>query len=370
MKIFTHPAKWFLSFAFAALLVTGTFTSCDNKDNTSSPTAAIQIQNPNLSHAIDIQNRHTEALMLIDGVIGTGTGLHEDGSPAIYIFTSRDNVAGLPSMLEGIGTRIQNIGIVTAGIPGMSEGNYKGSAIPQAAGFTGIDRNPMHSGFSIGNDNECAAGTIGCVVTDNATHSINYLLSNNHVFARVNAANIGERIDQQGRYDAIPQCSQTGQVANLSKFVTINFNRKASNVLDCAIAQISSGIGNVTSQTPAQAAPAIQYTPSATTLAATVGLNVMKTGRTTGFTTGAISAINVTISVSYGSGKTAKFVNQIYISSTTFSAAGDSGSLIVEAVNTGNPSPVGLLFAGSANSTIANPIGDVLTALGVSIVPQ
>jgi hypothetical protein len=366
MKILTTRARWFLSFAVAALLVTGTFTGCDNKDNTASPTATVQIQNPNLSHAIDIQNRHTDDLMSIDGVIGTGTGLHDDGSPAIYIFTSRDNVAGLPSSLEGIGTRIQNIGIVTAGIPGILEGTHKGSAVPQAAAFTGQDRNPMHSGFSIGNDKECAAGTISCVVSDGTNK---YLLSNNHVFARVNAASIGERIDQQGRYDAIPQCAQTGKVATLSRFFPINFNRHATNVVDCAIAQISGGI-TATSQTPPENAPALQYTPSATTMGATVGMSVMKTGRTTGFTTGMIAAINVNVSVSYGGGKTAKFVNQLYINSTTFSAAGDSGSLIVESVNTGNPMPVGLLFAGSSNSTIANPIATVLIDLGVTIVAQ
>ena len=365
MKIFTHPAKWFLSFAFAALLVTGTFTSCDTKDTTSGPVVAQQGGN-SLNQTMAVQNRHTDDLLAIDGVIGTGTGLHEDGSPAIYIFTSRDNVAGLPSSLEGIRTRIQNIGIVTAGIPDANQETHKETVTPQAAGFTGAYRNPMYSGVSVGNDKECAAGTIGCVVTDG---TINYLLSNNHVFARVNAATIGERIDQQGRYDAVPQCAQTGQSGTLSRYVTINFNRKSTNTVDCAMAEVSAGVGQ-TSSTPPETAPAIQYTPSATTLAATVGLNVMKTGRTTGFTTGTISAINVTISVSYGSGKTAKFVNQIYIASTTFSAAGDSGSLIVEAVGTGNPSPVGLLFAGSANSTIANPIGDVLTALGVSIVPN
>ena len=33
-----------------------------------------------------------------------------------------------------------------------------------------------------------------------------------------------------------------------------------------------------------------------------------------------------------------------------------------------NPRPVGLLFAGNGTSTIANPIQDVLTALGVSMV--
>ena len=66
---------------------------------------------------------------------------------------------------------------------------------------------------------------------------------------------------------------------------------------------------------------------------------------------------------------TAKFVKQFQINSTTFSAGGDSGSLIVTKPATGKkPNPVGLLFAGSSNSTIGNPINSVLSALGVSFV--
>jgi hypothetical protein len=47
-----------------------------------------------------------------------------------------------------------------------------------------------------------------------------------------------------------------------------------------------------------------------------------------------------------------------------FSAAGNSGSLIVER-STGRA--VGLLFAGSASNTIANHIGDMFQALKISL---
>ncbi len=47
------------------------------------------------------------------------------------------------------------------------------------------------------------------------------------------------------------------------------------------------------------------------------------------------------------------------INSSTFSAGGDSGSLIV--TNDSNHQPVALLFAGSSTTTIGNPIGQVLT---------
>jgi hypothetical protein len=49
------------------------------------------------------------------------------------------------------------------------------------------------------------------------------------------------------------------------------------------------------------------------------------------------------------------------INSSTFSAGGDSGSLIVS--NNSCHQPVALLFAGSSTTTIGNPIGEVLTKL-------
>ncbi len=345
MKKISLSAKWFLSFTFAALLVTATFTGCENKDNSVTPASITQTQNPSIAHTMDVQNRYTKDLMSIDGVNGTGTGLNEDGTQAIYVFTTRDNVAGIPASIEGIRTHIENIGEVVA---------FGGKP---SSGYTKQYRNPMYSGISVGNDNECAAGTIACVVT-NGTQ--NFLLSNNHVFARENAALLGERIDQPGRYDAasvsgLRQCDHTGQVATLSQFVSISFT--ANNTVDCAIAEISGTPGATT-------ASAAGYTPTSTTQVATVGEPIKKTGRTTGLTTGSVSALNVTIRVSYTAG-TAQFVGQIYISSHTFSAAGDSGSLIVDS---NNNNPVGLLFAGSSTSTIANPIDQVLTQLGVTIV--
>jgi hypothetical protein len=56
------------------------------------------------------------------------------------------------------------------------------------------------------------------------------------------------------------------------------------------------------------------------------------------------------------------YTNQVVINSTTFSAGGDSGSLIV--TNNASHNPVALLFAGSSSTTIGNPIGEVLTKLG------
>jgi hypothetical protein len=100
-------------------------------------------------------------------------------------------------------------------------------------------------------------------------------------------------------------------------------------------------------------------------------LSVAKSGRTTGFTTGTIGSINTSVSVQYqaGCGQGKKFVvsytNQVVINSSTFSAGGDSGSLIVTNDSTHNP--VALLYAGSSTTTIGNPIGDVLAQISSAL---
>ncbi len=66
----------------------------------------------------------------------------------------------------------------------------------------------------------------------------------------------------------------------------------------------------------------------------------------------------------YDSG-VATFNKQIFVKSLSvnpFSDGGDSGSLIV---TSGSKRPVGLLFAGSASHTIANPILTVMSSLGI-----
>jgi len=108
-------------------------------------------------------------------------------------------------------------------------------------------------------------------------------------------------------------------------------------------------------------------TLSSDTVDPSLGMAVKKSGRTTGLTNGNITAVHATIDVSYGSGKTARFINQIIVGSGNFIAGGDSGSLMVEDVVT-NPRAVGLLFAGSNTTAIANPIDGVLKSFGVSMV--
>lgn len=234
---------------------------------------------------------------------------------------------------------------------------------------------PIELGTSGGNINDisrryCCSGTLGAVVTDGVDL---YILSNNHVLARANKGQIGEDISQPGMIDQ--SCGQAGALADLSAFVPLKFKSKKSIPLNQVDAAIALGRTDALSADGA----ILDLGPvSAATVPAYVGQAVRKSGRTTGLTAGTVAAINVTVDVGYSSScggassQVARFTNQIRISSGNFSAGGDSGSLIVESGATdptdGLPRATGLLFAGSSTSTIANPINNVLSSLGVAMI--
>jgi hypothetical protein len=214
----------------------------------------------------------------------------------------------------------------------------------------------QHFGVSGGNVNDithafCCSGTLGSLITDGTTQ---YILSNNHVLARVDQASTGEDISQPGLIDN--GCKPATIVADFTKAVTLGNN------VDCAAAALRTGTMDSSGFIEGIG------TISSTFAAPSVGLAVIKSGRTTGTTTATIASINTSVKVQYqlncGSGKkfTLSYTNQVLINSTSFSAGGDSGSLIL--ANNANFNPVALLFAGSSSTTIANPIGEVLTKLG------
>jgi hypothetical protein len=88
---------------------------------------------------------------------------------------------------------------------------------------------------------------------------------------------------------------------------------------------------------------------------------VRKSGRTTAITTGEIQQVDVTVDVDYGSGRTARFTDQLLAGA--MSQGGDSGSAVLDA----DKNLVGLLFAGSDTTTIINRIENVFSALQVHL---
>ncbi len=213
----------------------------------------------------------------------------------------------------------------------------------------------------------CCGGTLGAPVED--ASGVLYILSNNHVLARTNKGEPGEDILQPALIDQEVTCAQDvgDRVADLTRFVPITFKKGAANTVDAAVAAIVPGAVD-----PSGTILDIG-TVNPATAPAQIGLAVTKSGRTTGQTFGEIAALDVTADIAYdkqcGLGtQIARFVNQIRIAPGAFSAGGDSGALIVEAVSGGQePRPVGLLFAGSETSTLANPIDAVLSSLCVAM---
>jgi hypothetical protein len=177
-------------------------------------------------------------------------------------------------------------------------------------------------------------------------------------------ATTGDPIIQPGLIDVTCSSSGAQSVATLVKKSSL----PNSNVY-CSVAKVISG--QVSSTGSTLRSERFHPRPSA----ASLNQAVKKSGRTTGLTRSSISGLNATISVAYenecagGSAFTKTFTNQIVVTNrgSKFLDSGDSGSLMVEDVTT-NPRAVGLLFAGSSSTAIANPIREVLNFLGATMV--
>lgn len=225
--------------------------------------------------------------------------------------------------------------------------------IPGTIGDTTLRRRPSPCGQSIGHPN-VTAGTIGLLLKYEQGPNVGkaYVLSNNHVLAVNNLAYVGDSIIQPGKHDSGVVGKDT--IARLYRWVPINTN--GSNYVDAAIAEVEGGSNwskYVTSHVSKIGIPN-DFDD------AKIGMNVEKTGRTTGYTQGQIISINETVKVSYPMGIIA-FKNQIR--TTSMSKGGDSGSCLFER-NT--KKPVGLLFAGSESASFFNSFRTVLSSLSNS----
>ena len=145
---------------------------------------------------------------------------------------------------------------------------------------------PVPIGVSSGHPS-ITAGTIGMRVTDGTDV---YALSNNHVYAATNSATIGDKVLQPGTIDG--GTDPADAIGTLDDFEPILFDG-SDNIMDAAIALSSTAnLGNST--------PNNGYgVPSSATQVATVGLRVIKYGRTTEETKGKVYAIDATVNVCY-----------------------------------------------------------------------
>jgi hypothetical protein len=237
----------------------------------------------------------------------------------------------VPSEINGLPTDVEEVGEV------------------KALRYTGRYR-PAPGGSSVGHVN-ITAGTLGCLVVRSNGHLC--ILSNNHVLANSNAARVGDPIIQPGPADG--GRDPRDRIGALEAFVPLQFGGAAANLVDAAVAWTNTKLAS-----PRHHCYRINTRPMNPAL----GMSVRKCGRTTQGTLGVITGINVAVRVGYGGGRVALFRNQVQIRGvgTDFSQGGDSGSLVVSG---GTRQPVALLFAGGGELTFANPIGAVITNLGI-----
>jgi hypothetical protein len=320
---------------------------------------------------------HQEQILSKPNVVGVGVGLKSRSGRAtgefalIALVRRKVPEAALapqdlvPSEADGVPTDVMEVGDLRA--------------------LARTDRaRPAPGGVSIGHY-QVTAGTLGAVVRDRTTGR-RLILSNNHVLANSNAASPGDAILQPGAIDG--GRDPLDRIARLDRFAPIAFIEEPSS---CGVADAVVVVGNAIAAAigSKHRLSAHRYDPQATnrvdaalampvddgavsdeildigvpagTAPAELAMRVRKSGRSSSFTTGEVTVLDATVTVGYGE-KSARFEGQIVTG--PMSEPGDSGSLLISADTL---LVVGLLFAGSQQATIFNPIDAVVNALGIVI---
>jgi hypothetical protein len=303
--------------------------------------------------ALALQASVTADWLARDGVVGTAIGVDPGGRAVLKVYLTQPGVAAFPSFVQGVEIVPEVTGRFLA-LPAAETSDVDASEVDPKQGFP----RPVPIGVSTGHG-QVTAGTIGARVTDG---SRTFALSNNHIFAANNDGHRGDPLLQPGVVDGGKDPDDV--IGTLFDYEPLHFcslGSCASNRIDAAIALTSpEDVGFST--------PEGGYgSPRTWSTEAELGMKVQKYGRTTGHTRGQVTGLNATIDVGYRTG-TARFEGQIVVSGAGFSAGGDSGSLIVsDGVLLADRRPVGLLFAGTQTTTLANPIDWVLERFDVSV---
>lgn len=235
---------------------------------------------------------------------------------------------------------------------------------------------PAPGGVSVGHV-RVSAGTLGVLARRVGGGAV--ILSNNHILANSNEARPGDPILQPAVADGgTPQDA----IARLADVVPLAFAEESSSrlgrVVERALKPLLVHLGLGITRMPTgranlvDAAIAEPLAPELVedgileigrvggTVDAEIGMAVRKSGRTSGVTSGRVTAVDGVVQVDYN-GRVALFRRQIV--SDLVSKGGDSGSLVVDGANRA----VGLLFAGSALATLVNPIGEVTRLLRIEL---
>ena len=325
--------------------------------------------------------KHRFSLLKKNNVVGVGIGYKKIAreytrEPALVILVTKKVPAhaltrqeAVPKQIDGLSTDVVEIGEVTL----LNERFLK--------------ERPARPGLSIGHY-KVSAGTFGAVVRDSLTKE-KLILSNNHVLANATngkdrRAKIGDSILQPGAYDG---GSMDDRMATLFRFVPV---KRVTQESDCPIAAGIEKTGNLFLRLTRpnyelrllkkffnfnfiDAAVALPDTPGLVNeeileigkvegiTEAELGQKVIKSGRTSGLTSGKVTAYKVTLKITLNAQEEAWFSDQVI--ADMLSRPGDSGSLVL----TTGKKAVGLLFAGSAEYSIFNQLKHVFELLKVNL---
>lgn len=349
--------------------------------------------------------RHRDRVLRLPNVVGCGWGHKQVGSKrtgreGLVVFVRKKVPLAqlkaahvVPEQLDGVPTDVIEIGEVKmlgAAGPTLTTGSRRGDGGTRPDCPEDVDRmaciRPAPAGVSIGHLS-VTAGTFGAVVYDRATGEP-FILSNNHVVANQSdgsdeRAEIGDPILQPGPYDG--GTIEHDLIGHLARFVPV---RPLFVLPPCSIARTVETVLNTALRIihPAYQARLLRRSDHDNLVDAAlvkpvngrsiescivglgrvrgvteaeIGMKVSKSGRSSGVTGGEVTALDATLNVGLGDGAIARFANQIVTS--PMAQPGDSGSLVVDE----RLRAVGLLFAGSEQATLCNPIQAVCDALDV-----
>jgi hypothetical protein len=219
---------------------------------------------------------------------------------------------------------------------------------------------PLVPGTSVAHP-DVTAGTLGAFVRDAEGRVL--LLSNNHVLADTDRARVGDPVLSPGPADGgRPGVDRVATLTAFERFAP------TGNVLDLAVAAVDDEAlvgGNTVPE----------GVLSGVVEEVLDGVAVAKSGRTTGHTTGTVTAVELDgVTVDYGRGQLLSFDDCLEVEGDgrSFSDGGDSGS-VVYAVD--GLAAVGLLFAGSTTGgtggtglTFCNGAALALRTAGVTLL--
>ena len=229
---------------------------------------------------------------------------------------------------------------------------------PDAVGMAQMKR-PLHIGLSIAHG-EGDAGTLGAFVSDDSGNHC--VLSNSHVLALTGKAKLRDRIYQPGGSDGVGLAGE--EIGSLANYIIIGKKRRDSS--DAAFARLDEGIEHDSNIIPTgygfrwegQMIKEVRDVDDVLALLKN-DTAVCKVGRTTGLTTGRISAVALdNIPVDIAPDATMIFNNLIEISWESarkpFSRPGDSGSMVF---TKDGFFAVGLHFAGGQKKVGRRSVG-------------